>query len=470
LEDDYIDFYYERNLPEMLSREGPHIAEGDVNRDGLEDIYIGGAKDQEGQLYLQTKDGKFIKKEEEVFKQFRDFEDVAVLFFDADGDKDLDLFIGAGGNNVHPGERQIEHRLYKNDGKGNFSIDPSSFASNSMNIAVAAAYDYDSDGDEDLFVGARSVPFSYGVTPQSYLYQNDGKGHFKDIAPPELSYAGMITSAAWADINGDGRKELIVAGEWMTPRVFTYHNGKMEELKSTGLENMYGWWQSLAVSDVNGDGREDLILGNIGENFYLRPDNEHPVKLWLKDFDNSGTVDQFLTRTIDGRDMPVFLKREVTEQFPFLKKQNLKHSDYAKKSVQDLFSEEALKDSKVKLFNYCTSVVAISNGNGSFTVKPLPLYVQLSSVNAICVSDVNRDGKPDLLLGGNMFSFPPQFGRLDASYGHVLINDGRGNFNYMETKQTGLMLKGEIKDIKEVRKNQFLFTQNDSIPLLFELK
>jgi len=471
-EDDYIDFYYERNLPEMLSRQGPHMAKGDVNGDGLEDIYIGGAKDQEGQLYIQQAGGRFIKKEEQVFKEFKDFEDVAVLFFDADGDRDLDLFIGSGGNNVRAGERQLEHRLYKNDGRGNFSIDASSFSSNSMNISVATSYDYDSDGDEDLFVGARSVPFVYGQVPKSYLFENDGKGHFKDVAPSSLSYAGMITGAVWVDVNGDGRKELIVTGEWMAPRIFSYHNKGFEELKSTGLENLYGWWQSIGSADLNGDGKEDLILANIGENFYLHPDGDHPVKLWVKDFDNNGTVDQFLTRSIGGRDMPVFLKREITDQFPFLKKENLKHSDYAKKSIQDLFGEDALKDAAVHTFNYCSSVVAISDGKGGFSVKPLPVWVQLSSVNAICVSDINRDGKEDLLLGGNLFSFPPQFGRLDASYGHVLLGDGRGNFSYVETKKTGILIKGEIKDIKEIKNNNqqyYLFTQNDSIPVLYQL-
>jgi enediyne biosynthesis protein E4 len=471
-EDDYIDFYYERNLPEMLSREGPHVAKGDVNGDGLEDLYIGGAKDQPGQLYIQSAEGKFIKKQEAVFNEFKDFEDVAVLFFDADKDGDLDLFIGSGGNNVRAGERQLEHRLYKNDGKGNFSIDAAAFPSNSMNIAVATAYDYDGDGDEDLFVGSRSVPFVYGQVPKSYLFQNDGTGHFKDVTPPLLSYCGMISSAVWADVNGGGRKELVVAGEWMAPKVFSYTKGQFEEMKNTGLENRYGWWESMAAADVNGDGREDLILGNIGENFYLRPDKDHPVKLWVSDFDNNGTIDQFLTRSINGKDMPVFLKREVTDQFPFLKKENLKHSDYAKRTIQELFAEQTIKTATVHPFNYCSSAVAINNGKGGFEVKPLPVYVQLSSVNAICVSDVNKDGKLDLLLGGNMFSFPPQFGRLDASYGHVLLGDGKGNFNYLENKNTGLMIKGEIKDIKQINTRygeNYLITQNDSIPVLYQL-
>ena len=472
-EDDYVDFYYERNLPEMLSREGPHIAKGDVNGDGLEDLYIGGAKTHGGQLYLQAGNGGFVKKEQEVFRQYQGFEDVAVLFFDADGDRDLDLFIGAGGNNIQPGSREIQHRLYKNDGEGVFTIDVAAFTDNSMNIAVAAANDYDGDGDEDLFVGSRSVPFIYGQTPQSYLYQNDGKGHFKDVAPPGISYAGMVTAAIWADVTGDVRKELIVTGQWMATKIFTYTHNKFEEIKNTGLENLHGWWQSIASADVNGDGKQDLIVGNIGENFYLKPNADKPVKLWIGDFDGNGTPDQFLTRTADKKDVPVFLKREITEQFPGLKKDNLKNSDYATKTIQQLFKPDVLAKAQKLPFNYCTSIIATNNGNGKFIITSLPLFVQLSSVNAICTTELNKDGKVDLLLGGNMFAFPPQFGRIDASYGHVLMNNGKGGFTAVDNKSSGLMIKGETKDIKEViTKNgrRFLITQNDSLPVFYQLK
>ncbi|MFL5811801.1 MAG: FG-GAP-like repeat-containing protein, partial [Flavisolibacter sp.] len=297
-EDDYIDFYYERNLPELLSREGPHVAKGDVNGDGLEDVYIAGAKGQAGQLYLQTALGGFVKKDEEVFNRYSGFEDVAVVFFDADGDRDLDLFIGAGGNSSRPGSMELQHRLYKNDGAGNFSIDTKALPNNDMNISVAVAQDYDGDGDMDLFVGSRSVPYQYGVTPQSYLFQNDGQGHFKDVAPQSLARAGMITSAVWADVAGDKTKELIVTGEWMRTKVFSYNGKSFEELKHTGLENLSGWWQSVASSDVNGDGKQDLVIGNIGENFYLRPEIESPVRLWVGDLDGSGTAQQFLTSTV----------------------------------------------------------------------------------------------------------------------------------------------------------------------------
>ncbi len=472
-EDDYVDLYYERNLPQMLSTQGPHIATGDVNGDGLEDVYIGGAKNQGGQLYLQNNSGNFIKKPEPAFNQYKDFEDVAVLFFDADNDKDLDLFVGAGGNNSSPGERTSEHRLYLNDGKGNFVLNTKAFPTNNANISCAIAYDFDGDGDEDLFVGGRSVPSAYGVVPTSYIYQNDSHGIFTDVTNklyPPIGKSGMVTAATWADVYGHTKKELIITGEWMTTKVFSYTNNRFEEIKNTGLENMYGWWQSLAVADVNGDGLQDLVIGNIGENFYLRPGKDKPVKLWVKDFDNSGTIDQFLTQTIDKKDMPVFLKRDITEQFPFLKKQNLKHSDYAKKSIQELFDKNSLASADVRTFNYCSSVVAINKGDGKFLVNPLPVRTQLSSMNAICPTDINDDGKVDLMTGGNLFTFPPQFGRLDASYGDMLLNKGNGEFEWIGNKRTGIRLKGEVKDIKPLKVkggSYFLVTQNNSYPVLY---
>ena len=238
----------------------------------------------------------------------------------------------------------------------------------------------------------------------------------------------MVTGATWANITGAKYKQLVITGEWMAPRIFSWKDDHFEEI-STNLSDLKGWWESLAVADVNGDGKPDLILGNIGENFYLHPSQAKPVKLWVNDFDHNGTTDNIMTRTIDGRDMPVFLKHDMEQEIPSLKKQNLRHSEYAKKSIQELFTSDQLDHSVVREFNYCSSIVAINDGNGHFSIHPLPQMVQLSSVNAIQCLDVNGDGHPDLVLGGNEFGFLPQFGRLDGSFGHVLIGDGKGGFH-----------------------------------------
>ncbi len=472
-EDDYVDFYYERNVPEMLSHEGPKAAKGDVNGDGLEDIYIGGALNQGGQLYLQTSNGDFIRKEEPVFKQFLDFEDEAVLLFDADKDGDLDLFIGPGGNNMMPNSRQTQLRLYKNDGKGNFTLDAAAFPNNANNIAIAIANDIDGDGDLDLFVGGRSVPRDYGMTPQSYIFMNDGNGHFTDVTNKTegINNAGMITGAVWADVTGDAHKELVITGEWMAPRIFTYNNQHFIEVKSN-LNNLYGLWQTVATADVNGDGRQDLIFGNIGENFYLHPDSAKPVKLFINDFNQNGNRDKILTYTVEGKDMPVFMKRELQDQIPAIKKQNLRHEDYAKKSIQELFPEELINRSVVKQFNYCSSVVAINKGNGQFEIQRLPSMTQLSSVNAVHCMDINGDGFTDLVLGGNLYEFLPQFERLDASYGDVLINNGKGTFSFIPQKQTGMQVQGEVRDIAAIetkKGKQLLFLRNNDYPVMYRL-
>jgi hypothetical protein len=473
-EDDYNDFYYERNLPEMLSREGPKAAVGDVNGDGLPDVYIGGAAGQGGQLYLQTSDGGFVKKHEKAFDDYADFEDAAVLFFDCDHDGDLDLLVCPGGNNFPALSKQMQLRLYKNDGKGNFTLDASAFPNNSSNISIAIAYDFDGDGDLDLFVGGRDVPQNYGADPSSYIYVNDGKGRFTDMAKtknPNIASIGMVTCAAWADVVGDTKKELIIAGEWMAPKIFSYNGDHFIEVK-TNLDSLSGWWQSMSVGDFDGDGKQDIVLGNIGENFYLNPDQHNPVKLWINDFNNNGTIDKILTRTVDGTDKTVFLKHEIQEQIPSLKKQNLKHAEYAKKTIHELFSEDVLSKSIVKKFNYPSSIIALNRGNGRFVIQKLPPLTQISSVNAIHQIDINKDGYMDLILGGNNFGFPPQFGRLDASYGDVLINDHKGGFTRLDYNQSGLEVKGVVRDIIEipsVQKNYLLFLVNDEYPALYEI-
>jgi enediyne biosynthesis protein E4 len=477
-EDPVIDFYTERNIPRMLSKEGPKAAVADVNGDRLDDIFIGGTPANDGghtgQLYIQTANGQFVKKEEKAFNAFADFEDVAVLFFDCDKDGDKDLLVTPGGNKTAANSRELQLRLFKNDGKGNFTLDAVAFPNAGMNISVAIANDFNKDGFEDLFIGARSYPGVYGIDPVSYLFVNDGTGHFKTMDPGKdagISKIGMVCSATWANITGDESKELIIAGEWMAPQAFSYVGDHFVK-ETINLSELYGWWQTISTVDINKDGRLDLVLGNIGENFYLLPDLSHPVKLWINDYDQNGSIEKLMTYTIDGKDMPVFLKRDMEEQLPLIKKSSLKNEVYAKKTFQELFSQEAISKSVVKKFTWASSCIAINNGNGNFTIQKLPPMEQLSCINVVHSMDINNDGNMDLVAGGNQFGFLPQFERLDASRGDILINDGKGNFNWQPASKTGLDLRGEVRDIQEVKtktKTLLLILQNNEYPVLYEV-
>lgn len=473
-EDEYVDFYQEKNLPALLSKEGPKAAIGDVNGDGMEDVYIAGAKDQAGQLYLQTGSG-FKKSAQEVFKTFSYFEETAVLFFDADKDGDLDLYVGSGGNEVRFGERDLIDKLYLNDGKGNFTFDARAIPQNGTNTAVIAPFDYDNDGDLDLFVGSRSYAMEYGKNPPSYFYENNGKGEFKDIAQQvnsELTELGMIRDAYWEDVNGDKKKELIVVGDWMSPVIFTVKGKKLEKLK-TGLEEFTGFWGALKVTDIDNDGDNDLILGNMGENFTLKASMDAPLKIWVKDFDNNGSLDKIMTKSIEGKDKPVFLKREMAEQFPALKKQILKHSEYAKKTIEDLFPSNVLEGALVKTVKTCKSSVAINDGKGNFTLVDLPEGVQTSCINAIECFDINNDGLKDIIVGGNYTGFIPQLGMIDAGRGNVLLNKGKAQFKVLTNQESGFVMNGEVKQISPIKiqgKVNFLTLLNNEVPKLFQFK
>jgi enediyne biosynthesis protein E4 len=475
VDDDVTDFYAERGIPKMLSHEGPKAAVADINGDGLDDIYIGGTITGQGQIYIQTAAGTFIKKEQPIFMQYTGFVDGAVLFFDCDNDGDNDLLLCSAGNSALPLSRELQHRLFVNDGKGNFQISTTAFPANKDNISTAVANDFDGDGDMDIFVGAGCVTAVYGATPLSHIYINDGRGNFTDM-PAErckgITDAGMVTAAAWADIDGDAKKELIIVGEWMAPQIFKYTDNSFTALQ-TNLAGKMGWWQTVAVADLNGDGKQDLILGNLGENFYLQPGKETPVKLFLNDFDNNGKIDKIISRTIDGKDKPVFMKGELESQLPMLKKQNLHNVDYAKKTVQELFSTAQMEKAMIKQVNYASSCIAYNTGNGNFTVQALPFSIQLSSVKVVLPADVNDDGITDLIIGGNEFGFQPQLGRLDASRGDVLLNDAKGNFSILNHHLSGIDLQGQVRDIwliKNKTTKSVLFLENDKFPVLYRIK
>ena len=474
-ENDHVDFYAERNIPVMLSREGPDAAVADVNGDQLEDLFICGAHNQNGKLYLQQPNGSFVLKGQPSIEAFVNREDVAAIFFDANNDNAPDLFVGSGGNDKLGSGKLLQHRFFLNDGKGNFTYDSTAFPVYGFNVGAVVNFDIDGDGDQDLFVGSRNTPFAYGVSPDSYVYLNDGKGKFKNVSSSvsaDLKALGMITDAVVGDITGDGKPELVVVGEWMEPVVFTIQNGKLNKLK-TNLSPMSGWWRSVKIEDLDKDGMNDLVLGNIGDNSFFRPAEQNPIKLWLNDFDNNGSKEKIMTKTIDGKDYPVFLKHNLEEQLPVMKKQNLKHEIFATKTFQELFTPDQVKNASFKTFNYCSSVIAWNKGNGNFEIVKLPVDVQLSSVNAISIADVNADGNNDIILGGNEFGFLPQFGRLDASFGTILLNNGKRSFSVVDDRNSGLMIRGQVRNIVNInRKNStgILFLVNDEMPVLYNVK
>ncbi|WP_418502223.1 FG-GAP-like repeat-containing protein [Flagellimonas sp.] len=473
-EDAYNDFDYEGLIYQKLSQEGPSLAVGDINGDGHEDFFIGGAQGQPGILYLHLGNGKVSQKKSSVFENDREFEDVAAAFFDADGDGDLDLVVGSGGNNVGM-QRSYRARLYLNDGKGNFSKSPSELPSTFKNISTISPYDFDNDGDMDLFIGSRSVVGVYGISPDHLLLENMGDGTFTNVTERlgyDLKDAGMVTDSKWADVDGDSKKDLIVTAEWDTPKVYKNTGRRLVRMPSS-LDSLYGWWNTVEVADLDNDGDMDLILGNQGLNLHYKPTHETPMKMWINDYDNNGTIEQVTTLQKDGKDYPIHQKRELTEQLPALKKQNLKASDYAGRTIHELFPKEVLDKSIVKKVETSASVIAINEGDGKFTIKNLPPRVQLSCICDITCMDVNKDGNLDLIMAGNNFEFKPQFSRLDAGYGNLLLGDGKSGFEWQDFDTSGFKIRDEVKYIKQFKDKNgkvFVITAiNNNTPKIFAL-
>ena len=473
-ENQYSDFDHEGLIPKMLSQEGPALAVGDVNGDGNEDFYIGGAKDQQGVLYLNLGNGNIKLLPQKAFVEDANLEDTAATFFDADNDKDLDLIVGSGGNEVGE-ENNYKPRLYLNNGKGVFSLSPNYLPKTNKNISVIVTNDFDNDGDEDVFVGSRSVVGTYGVNPNHLFLENNGDGTFSD-ATERLAYdlknAGMVTNAIWADINGDGKKDLITVSEWDTPKIFRNTGRRLTKMDSS-LDEMSGMWGVLEAADFDNDGDLDLVFGNQGENTTYRTTKEHPMRMWVNDFDNNGTIEQIVTRDFDGKDYPVHMKKELTAQMVKLKKENLKASEYAKRTINELFSKEIIDNAIKKQSSTTETVVAINDGNGQFSIKKLPSRVQLSCVCGITCTDINNDGNIDIIMGGNNFEFKPQYSRLDANLGNVLINKGDFNFEWQDYNTSGFAISDEIKHLKQFKdkdgKTYIIAAINDSKPKIFSI-
>ena len=470
----YSDFDNEGLIAKKLSQEGPALATGDVNGDGHEDIFIGGGPSQGGEIYLHKGKGELLAQNQKAFGFDAHYEDTAAVLFDADQDGDLDLAVGSGGNQINE-EKNYTTRLYLNDGNGRFSRSPENLPSTFKNISVLAPYDFDNDGDLDLFVGSRSVVGTYGIDPNHLFLENDGKGHFAD-ATERLGYdlkdAGMVTDAIWVDVDGDKKNDLVTVSEWGTPKIFKNSGRRLSRLNSN-LDSLSGWWNTVEAADIDNDGDNDLILGNQGSNVPYKATRENPMRLWINDYDNNGTLEQIVSQSYNGKDYPLHQKREMTEQIVSLKKQNLKASEYAKRTVGELFPPSVFESTIVKEANTMESVVAINDGDGNFVIKELPSRVQLSCVCDITCVDLNEDGNLDLVMGGNNYEFKPQYSRLDASYGNVLMGDGEANFEWQDYDKSGFFVKGEIKHLRRFKDksgNSFLIAAiNNERPKIFTL-
>ena len=346
-ENSYVDFDYEGLITQMLSREGPAMDVADLNNDGRDDVFIGGATDYAGQIYLQSPEGKMIAQTNDCFEKDKKYEDTAARFFDADGDGDPDLYVGSGGNDKESESELLRDRLYINNGKGAFEKAADAIPDFRYNTSVVAPYDFDQDGDIDLFVGSLSVSRIYGINPKHYLLENDGHGKFKDITEArayKFRDMGMVTDAVWQDLDSDGLKDLVVAGQWMAPVI--YHNsGHRLSPVATSLDSLSGWWNAVSVADLDNDGDMDMVFGNRGDNTYIKASSDAPVKMFVNDFDNNGSIEQIFTRYIEGKDKPIALKRELTAQLPSLLKNNLTFAEYAEKSIYELLPDDIIKNS-----------------------------------------------------------------------------------------------------------------------------
>ena len=487
-EKDFIDFDRERLLPHKLSQCGPGLAAGDIDGNGLDDIYVGGTGNYPGKFFLQQTNGKFIMSDIPAMndKDIQGAENMGTLLFDADGDGDLDLYCANGSNEFPANAKNYQDQLFINDGKGNFIVDSSVLPINHTSKSCVRAVDFDNDGDLDLFIAGRCLPGKYPMPVSSFIYRNDsnnGKIKFTDVTAKlakDLLNIGMVCDAIWTDFNNDGWTDLIVAGEWMPITFFKNIHGKFENITSqTGIGTQTGWWNSITAGDFDNDGDIDYIAGNLGENSFFRASDQYPVSVYAKDFDNNGNIDAIITVFLKDqagvkKEYPALNRDDILSQLPPLKKKFLTYKEFANADIHQLFTEDQMKGALILHANNFKSSYIKNNGNGKFELHPLPAMAQLVPLNGIVTDDFNYDGNLDVAIAGNDYGNEVMDGRYDAMNGLVLLGDGKGNFTAQTILQTGFFIPGDAKALIKLRgtDNNYLLaaSQNQGPLKIFELK